>query len=667
MADKSPKATTLYSGPWRGVRTTPEPFSDERTLNGLVNGYIPDPFSGSGVYARPGYVVELNEATWNVQQGMHAHVSGGGLHDNFFVADGKLYRWPSSFAGASVDVTPTNVFISSSARVSFLSVGNAMVITDGENVPWLATNLSSTPVTATKIDLTAATNHLLRGTTDTRIAVASMPYLINGTYATLNSLAGTALPAGTIPINQWGVYRVSVNSGGTITVTAGAANYTTGYASETAALAAIPALPASSWDCGYFTLQTEVGSTFVAGTDALQGGASGNPANVTNYYAGAADPWAAFGVPSLYYGSVFFIRKEVNAGGTVTKQTELVWSEPAFPLEGYQQTDYDNAWDLIQSGSSPIYALAATNDALYYFRAYSIGALAGAPGVNFQGSATHDVVSDVVGSTCPWTVKQYRNTIYFHDSLRRPYRFAVGGTVEPLWLQARALFEESFGGADPTTSAQYGWAVVEPSLNLYIVSCFGFAVSAPLVFDAMTGKYLGTWTIPGNEFLVLGNVVNDTGLMFVCGMQGGPVGGTTVYRLTKPYENTWQDDGATISVTVTTGWLDYDGKHTMRIGETRALQQYADNGSARIPSLSALVASAGQPFPATLTRAPNGGVLAASDTPYNATTRVVFETNQPIGRGVNVALGNTTSTKQWRLWQIEVDIVPVGNATIEDL
>lgn len=663
---------TLTSGPWVGVRTVPEPnLGDATRLQSLTNGYIPDPLQGSGVYARPGYAVALNEATWNVLQGMHAHIGDGanadGSNANFFVADGKLYRWRADFTGGSVDVTPTNVFISPSARVSFLSIGDEMVVTDGDNVPWIASSLDATPVVARTINRTDPTNHLLRGTTDTRIGVAAMPYLINGTQATLNSLSGTALPAGTVPADQWAVYRVSLNTSFAVVVTAGAANYTTGYASEAAAIAAVPAVPSQSWNIGYFTLQTAVGLTFVAGTDALQGGASGNPANATNYYAGAADPWRAYGVPTLYYGSVFFIRKEVNAAGLTVKQVELTWGEPGLPDEGYQQTDYDNSWDVIQTSAESIYAIIGTNDALYYFRPYSIGALAGAPGVNFQGTATHDIVSGTVGSTCPWAIKLYRNVIYFADSLRRPYRFAVGGTVEPIWLQARALFEGDLGLADPTNSAESGWAVIEPTLNLYIVSCNGFAVTDPLVFDLFTGKFQGQWNLPNSPFTVFGSVVNTTGLTFPCGMQGGPIGGCTVWRLTKPYENVWQDDGDTVNVTVTTGWMQYSGRDTVRIGQVRGLQQYADNGSVRIPSLYGSIWSAGQPIPTQLTRAPNGPLVAASSPPYNATTRVVFTTDQPIGRGVSVALGNVTSTTQWKLWGVEVDLVKAGESTVEDI
>ena len=53
-----------------------------------------------------------------------------------------------------------------------------------------------------------------------RVAVGTFDYLLAGTYYNHAALvAGYTLPAGTIPINQWGVYRVSIQASGTVTVT----------------------------------------------------------------------------------------------------------------------------------------------------------------------------------------------------------------------------------------------------------------------------------------------------------------------------------------------------------------------------------------------------------------------------------------------------------------
>ena len=94
---------------------------------------------------------------------------------------------------------------------------------------------------------------------------------------------GTALGAQTVTIDKWALYRLSIVAAGTITVTPAAGN-AAGYADEATAIAAIPAMPASSADMGYITVKTKSGTTFVAGTDSLAGGSGGNVASITNYY-----------------------------------------------------------------------------------------------------------------------------------------------------------------------------------------------------------------------------------------------------------------------------------------------------------------------------------------------------------------------------------------------
>lgn len=96
--------------------------------------------------------------------------------------------------------------------------------------------------------------------------------------------AGTAIGAQTVPADQWALYRLSINAAGTITVTPAAANATSGYANEAAAIAAIPALPAGGTDMGHITVKTMTATAWIAATDALAGGTSGNEASTTNYY-----------------------------------------------------------------------------------------------------------------------------------------------------------------------------------------------------------------------------------------------------------------------------------------------------------------------------------------------------------------------------------------------
>lgn len=132
--------------------------------------------------------------------------------------------------------------------------------------------------------LTAST--ISRGSNNKQVANIEFIYCASeGTPATLSANAvGTALPAGTQPQDTWGIYLVSVSQAGVVSITAGADNFTTGYSAEALAIAGIPTVPTDNCPLGYFTVLTKSGTTFVTGTDDLQGGTSGNVSADTNYY-----------------------------------------------------------------------------------------------------------------------------------------------------------------------------------------------------------------------------------------------------------------------------------------------------------------------------------------------------------------------------------------------
>ncbi len=122
------------------------------------------------------------------------------------------------------------------------------------------------------------------GTTNTAVASSNFDYYISGApYNKTAVVAGTALAAGTIPQNKYGLYRFTIDAAGTITCTPAAGN-AAGYTTAAAAIAAIPAVPALNINMGYVTVMSTNAAGFVAGTDALMGGTGGNPATFTNYY-----------------------------------------------------------------------------------------------------------------------------------------------------------------------------------------------------------------------------------------------------------------------------------------------------------------------------------------------------------------------------------------------
>lgn len=127
----------------------------------------------------------------------------------------------------------------------------------------------------------------------------AISYVNGGTLKTLS--ATTTFDTGTsatIATTKWGAALLSVNSSGTAVVT-WFTNAGAGYASEALAIAAMTAAAATDTVLGYITVQA-AGSTWTAGTDALQGGTGGTPATTTNYY-NSVNP------NSLYVGSAVTI------------------------------------------------------------------------------------------------------------------------------------------------------------------------------------------------------------------------------------------------------------------------------------------------------------------------------------------------------------------------
>lgn len=144
------------------------------------------------------------------------------------------------------------------------------------------------------VAMTTAT--LSAGTTVTLAVTASVVSIVGVIGAALAAETAKAFGAlGTIPANTWGLIVVERVAAGTTSFVSAALNYTTGYTSEAAAIAAMPAQSASKAVVGYLTILAS-SSTWIAGTDALAGNTGGNPATTTNYYStpGAADmlSWA---------------------------------------------------------------------------------------------------------------------------------------------------------------------------------------------------------------------------------------------------------------------------------------------------------------------------------------------------------------------------------------
>lgn len=674
------KETQVFlNGPWRGARYISEPTeaSPDRLYVGL-NGYVPDPIAKAGYYSRPGFNQPTSVATaGNSPQGVYSHQGLDGTNYNFIFANGKVWRWSTALTGAPVDVTPLNVTIDTAKFVYAASLADSMIVNDGFNKMWVGTNLGSTPITATLIEQQTPSVALSVGSTDVRLANAALTYTIRprvtagGQHATIPANAvGTMVGAlGQIAANTWGVILVELDTATGAFVYTAAFAAGAGYATEALAIAALPARTTARWYVGYVTVRADAGFVWIAGTDAFAGGTTGNQAQTTNYYAGEGPAYSVYGQPVIYTGALIVIYRKL---GTVAAQTTIGWSEPNLPTVGYQQSGYDNQWTLTQTSSSPLYALAATNDALYYFRQLSIGAVAGAPGVNFQGTATHDVVSGNVGCVSPATVSRFLNYVYFCDGQGRPWRFPVGGTPEPIWLQAREIYEDNAAQITTAVTAGNAWACVEPNLGLYLtwtaptVNAEAVARIAQ-VFDLSTGLYMGQWSIGSTaDPQDIGGIVrNANGQACLVVLEGPVVFHPTtllVWRMALHSENVWGDGASTLSFAAETGWNGFAAFASWKVAQVAMLAELGNGG----------VGTQSVTLTANTTE---GSVSVGSVTPVSPSFAVTGRSarwvwmcdGQTMGRGFRLRVATTVpnAAGQFKCYRIEAHAV-ASLAGIED-
>lgn len=546
---------SFTTGPFRGVQNTDQPYDDAPDkLVDAVNCYIPDPIGGSEIAARQGFaVVNPSSPLAPDGQGVFTHIDISGNAYNFVASGGKLYRYDDALTVAT-DVTPAGSPISSaSTHVYFTSFIGQLIISDGVNRPWVATNLSATPVTRTAINMDAG-----------------------------------------------------------------------------------------------------------------------------------ASAWAAFGQPEVYGGSLFFILD--NVAGTQSR-LDIIWSVPADPLTGYQQANYDFRWTLEQTGSGPLYALKATNVALYYFRDGSIGSIQGIPGPDLQSTATHDAVSENVGTLQSATVQLFGNNIFFCDVNGRPWMLPIQGEPEPIWLQLRSVVDSSTSGY-PSSTAQVATAAILPSLNLYVAAIWspvaGLA-EAPLemqVFDARNGIYLGRWNLQGGTSINAMGIVNNTSgrgaLLIVGSLLPGintPGGYVWVQNVLTPngitlttedgVDLTTEDDVLLTTENATPSWLDNGLLPPISITTQRL--GYTSDGAVNVDSATLITNNTA---PVQVSMMTSAVAPAVQGTPVrnlsqDGTYRLVVGADRVQGRGVQLTASPQDASSQWRLYSISV-IAQTSKVTPEE-
>jgi hypothetical protein len=157
-----------------------------------------------------------------------------------------------------------------------------------------------------------------------------------------------------------------------------------------------------------------------------------------------------YGQPVVYYAKLFAIKN--------TERNVIVWSEEQDATIGYETTPYSNSWQLGQTDQEGIYALAATNEALYYLRARSAGAIRGAVTPEFTADGTHEGLSQSVGTQSPDGVVVVGERVFFIDADARPH-VIQGGQLVPLFDDLRetirsldrAQLAEAITRYDPTS------------------------------------------------------------------------------------------------------------------------------------------------------------------------------------------------------------------------
>lgn len=142
-----------------------------------------------------------------------------------------------------------------------------------------------------------------------------------------------------------------------------------------------------------------------------------------------------YGQPTVYYAKLFGIKN--------TERSTIVWSEEADPTTGYEAGGYNNAWTLGQTDQEALYAIRGTNEALYYWRARSTGAIRGKVDADFVNSGTREGVSQTVGSVSVDGIIEAGDSIFFFDADHRLHSLSIsGGRITPLWEDLRETLSD---------------------------------------------------------------------------------------------------------------------------------------------------------------------------------------------------------------------------------
>lgn len=246
-----------------------------------------------------------------------------------------------------------------------------------------------------------------------------------------------------------------------------------------------------------------------------------------------------YGQPVVYYAKLFGIKN--------TERSTIVWSEENDPTTGYEAGGYNNAWTLGQTEQEPLFVLIPSNEALFYLRARSIGAIRGAVNDDFINSATREGISTSIGSKSPNGIAIGQETACFMDSDNQVHTLNItsGNLDTNIWPKLR----ETISGWDETQTGD-SRAVYDPTTGLFLVGAVadgGTECNRYVAIDSETYEVQGVWT--GWTSTAMAVVKNASGQPVI--MHGTENGYIYVHGL--PSGSTWNDqnnatDGGTAAI-----------------------------------------------------------------------------------------------------------------------
>ena len=178
---------------------------------------------------------------------------------------------------------------------------------------------------------------------------------------------------------------------------------------------------------------------------------------------GVNTPWSwdgtagAGGLTSLTNAPVFYGPMVVHyaklMGIKASARGTFVWSEEGLANTGYEAGGYNNAWDFVQTSAEGLTCLAATNDALYVFRANSHTAVIGAITTDFRTTGTREALDPTIGTISPAAVIVIGNAVWFVDQYGIFRRTQVGNGCQEIGHGAREYMKTISGTDFPSIQA----------------------------------------------------------------------------------------------------------------------------------------------------------------------------------------------------------------------